>query len=438
MEAPWSNKETLATKDRVERLSKEILDFEKYIEPTKQEKLNRDTLLYQISELVERTWPGITTITVFGSSVTGLVFPGSDLDINIDFEELPKKNVVDILKILRKRTVDAKIFRFSDTNLAARAKVPVFTGVDENNVSIDISIQNACFSSDRTAAWIKEYPALKPLFMVLKQSIGNFRFTNLPLFEPLSAKFAGLASFSLICLIVSYLQLQTTKEMEAKKDYYGNLLLGFLNFYSKFESEKQAIGLNDGGRYYTKDNCPFVLETKHGKLTIVDPDQPGINVARSTLKFDRVKEIFAHAYKLLMNRITESSKTDSILSSIVKVEPHYHSDTRSQGARFRKIFVWIEKGPPPPSSSRNNSHNRRGGNRFGNDAMPYDRTQSRSYQRQEQYRPNYEENNSYYRSNNRYNSEPMDYNQREYQRHTKNNNSHLARHYKHKAERSRR
>lgn len=140
-----------------------------------------------------------------------LVF--SDLDINIDFEELPKKNVVDILKILRKRTVDARIFRFSDTNLAARAKVPVLTGVDENNVSIDISIQNACFSSDRTVAWIKEYPALKPLFMVLKQSIGNFRLTNLPLFEPLSAKFAGLASFSLICLIVSYLQVSAKKKI---------------------------------------------------------------------------------------------------------------------------------------------------------------------------------------------------------------------------------
>lgn len=65
--------------------------------------------------------------------------------------------------------------------------------------------------------------------------------------------------------------------MEVKKDYYGNLLLGFLKFYSKFESEKQAIGLNDGGRYYSKDDCPFALETKYGKLTIVDPDQPGNN-----------------------------------------------------------------------------------------------------------------------------------------------------------------
>jgi DNA polymerase sigma len=78
--------------------------------------------------------------------------------------------------------------------------------VDENDVSMDITIQNACFSSDRTATWVKQYPPLKPLFMVLKQSIGNFRLSATPSFEPLSAKFAGLASYSLICLIVSYLQ----------------------------------------------------------------------------------------------------------------------------------------------------------------------------------------------------------------------------------------
>lgn len=77
---------------------------------------------------------------------------------------------------------------------------------DENQVSIDISIDNECFSSDRTATWVKEYPALKPLFMVLKQAIGNFRVSNFPNFEPMSAKTAGLASYSLVCLIVNYIQ----------------------------------------------------------------------------------------------------------------------------------------------------------------------------------------------------------------------------------------
>lgn len=193
-------------KDHPQRLSKEIIDFEKYIGPTKKEQLNRDTLLYSITQLIEYLWPNNYVITAFGSSVTGLQFPASDIDINIDFHEMPKNNKIDVLKIIRKRAITQGIFTFNNTRLAANAKVPVFMGTDDNNVSIDITVQNECFSSDRTAAWIKEYPALKPLFMVLKHSISNYRVSSLPQFEPLSAKTAGLASYSLICMIVSFLQ----------------------------------------------------------------------------------------------------------------------------------------------------------------------------------------------------------------------------------------
>jgi hypothetical protein len=57
--------------------------------------------------------------------------------------------------------------------------------------------------------------------------------------------------------------------------YYAVLLTGFLDFYSKFESTKTAIGLTDGGTYYTEMDCPIDLQTKAGKLTILDPDVSG-------------------------------------------------------------------------------------------------------------------------------------------------------------------
>ena len=96
---------------------------------------------------------------------------------------------------------------------------------DENQVSIDITVRNACFSSDRTAAWVKTHPALKPLFMILKQSLGNYRVSSHPAFEPLSAKTAGLASYSLVCLIVSYLQVHRKKNScKKKKSKFFSLL----------------------------------------------------------------------------------------------------------------------------------------------------------------------------------------------------------------------
>lgn len=56
------------------RLSKEILDFEKYIHPTKKEQLDRDTLLYSVTQVVNQLLPNARVIP-FGSYATGLQFP---------------------------------------------------------------------------------------------------------------------------------------------------------------------------------------------------------------------------------------------------------------------------------------------------------------------------------------------------------------------------
>ncbi|KAL7320308.1 hypothetical protein PS15m_000208 [Mucor circinelloides] len=446
MDAPWSSKDTLSIKDQVSRLSKEIIDFEEYIKPTKTEKLNRDTLLYCITQLIESLWPNNYEITAFGSSVTGLQFPASDIDINIDFDELPKNNKIDVLKIIRKKAITQRIFSFNNTRLAANAKVPVFMGEDENGVSIDVTVQNECFSSDRTTAWITEYPALKPLFMVLKQSIANYRVSSLPAFEPLSAKTAGLASYSLICMIVSYLQLQVADTLKpTDPNYYGTLLMGFLNFYSQFPSTSTAISLTGDGAYLSKSECPIPLETKSGKLTIIDPDVEGVNVARSTLRFDTIQLIFGKALDNIRKRIASSSKNESILSSIIKVEKHYYGDPRREGHRFKQLQTWIDTGAP--AIKHKGFNRRRGGivHKAGGD-----RQESISRHRDDNRKNPYSKSSPYERRESTGGRKPtssyrqpgysrtfeQDHNSREYERHRRNNNTHLAEHYREKSERS--
>ncbi|KAL0145465.1 hypothetical protein V8B55DRAFT_1430893 [Mucor lusitanicus] len=331
MDAPWSSKDTLSIKDRVSRLSREIIDFEEYIKPTKTEKLNRDTLLYCITQLVESLWPNNYQITAFGSSVTGLQFPASDIDINIDFEQLPKNNVIDVLKIIRKKAIAQRLFSFNNTRLAANAKVPVFMGEDDNGVSIDITVQNECFSSDRTAAWITEYPALKPLFMVLKQAIANCRVSSLPQFEPLSAKTAGLASYSLVCMIVSYLQemiATSTRHIEpSDPNYYGAIVDGISQLLLSISKHINSYISDRRWSVPVKSECPIPLDTKSGKLTIVDPDVEGINVARSTLRFDTIQ--------LILEK-----------HSTIYWRKHYYGDPRREGHRFKLLQTWIDTGAP--------------------------------------------------------------------------------------------
>ncbi|KAI9473734.1 MAG: hypothetical protein EXX96DRAFT_541403 [Benjaminiella poitrasii] len=436
MDAPWSSKATLQTTDSLVRLSKEILDFEKYIEPTKNEKLNRDTLFYSTTQLINSLWPDNKT-TAFGSFVTGLQFPSSDIDINIDFEVMPKNNKIDVLKIIRKKLAAEGIFQNRRMRLVATAKIPVLMATDDNEISMDVTVQNESLSSNRTATWIKEYPALKPLFMVLKQSISTHRVSSLPTFEPLSAKTAGLASYSLICMIVSFLQLQVDPSFKSSDpSYYGTLLIGFLVFYSNFDNEKQAISLNNGGAYLTKDKCPIELQTKTGKLTIVDPDVEGANVARSTLRFDTIQLIFAHMVENLQKRISINSNYGSILSSIIKIaNSHYYGEPRSEGVRFKVKYTWIETGRPKSKAAKryakhNNINNKyRGGTihrageghyrdrGFNNHRNPYNRNSHNDF--------------------NDDRSQDQDFYSREYQRHQHNNRSHLAEHYRKKATKNR-
>jgi DNA polymerase sigma len=206
MDSPWSNSDTLSIANGMVRLSKEILDFEKYIAPTESETRKRSEAQKTVKDFIRKALPEEYTIEVFGSHVTTLTFPSSDIDFNIQFK-YPVVKPVKTLNFLYKKGRQFRFFPY-DTEFVRFGRTPVIKCKLDNGVSVDITVQNPAPSSDRTIAWIKQYPELKPLFMVLKQALSSFRVNHKKNFEPLSAKFSGLASFGLICLIVSYLQVR--------------------------------------------------------------------------------------------------------------------------------------------------------------------------------------------------------------------------------------
>lgn len=191
---------------------------------------------------------------------------------------MEKQSNIANLRAICKETIEQKIFQGAKTRVISKAKVPVLMAVAKNNMPMDITFQKQIYSTDRTLNWLDEFPHLKPLFMVLKQAIGNFRLTDLPEFKPLSTKVKGLASYSLLCLIVHYLQLSVPDHVKPENpNYLGSVLLGFLSFYSDFDPNINAIGLVNGGCFYDVSNCPIIIDYYKGrKITIVDPDQRGM------------------------------------------------------------------------------------------------------------------------------------------------------------------
>ncbi|CAO3686518.1 unnamed protein product [Rhizopus stolonifer] len=108
MISPWSSPETLSNPIGIQRLSNEILDFEKYIAPTDRELRKRREAI----ELVRQCVNGIYStaeLQVFGLHMTQLTFPTSDVDCNIQFpEQVSGKVVLRAVGRVLRRTIPSK------------------------------------------------------------------------------------------------------------------------------------------------------------------------------------------------------------------------------------------------------------------------------------------------------------------------------------------
>ena len=76
----------------------------------------------------------------------------------------------------------------------------------DSDIEVDICINNDAPSTATTIKWLKEYPLLKPLFLVLKHGLSSLAVDGHPTFYMMDTKRNGVASFTLICLIVRFLQ----------------------------------------------------------------------------------------------------------------------------------------------------------------------------------------------------------------------------------------
>lgn len=170
-----------------------------------------------------------------------------------------------------------------------------------------------------------------------------------------------------------------------------------------------------------------------------------VNVGRSTIKFDLVKLIFKNAYERLVNKVSSCRKGESVLSSIIKVEHHYHCDPRRQGARFRSEKVYVENGAPKKKHAFD--RNRFGGKRGGG-GIPYNKDHRGRHNNErddfshknETHRGEKSRYHGGYKSGSSHRSYDVeqDSNAVQYRRHKQNNNYHLAEHYKKKHIKSRR
>ncbi|KAL0073181.1 hypothetical protein J3Q64DRAFT_1839413 [Phycomyces blakesleeanus] len=334
--SPWANSEILGIKDKKERLSKEILAFTNYIAPTKREQKDREILIKTAKGAVESAYYRDTKFEPFGSYVTGLLLPGSDVDINVTTYQ-DSGDARRVLGRIRKELMRMS-YDWNELLFIRSARIPVLTIDDKRlGTSLDLTVNNPCFSSDRTVKWLAELPELKPIFLTLKHAFSSSKLEYMRSFELMSSKNSGFASYTIICLIVAYIK--THKPENVKKStptYYSDLLIGFLHFYSTFDFKNMCLDMNEDGKIYPKSENYMPRLQNEEVIIVLDPDVENTNVARSSSRIRETIFSITEIYNTLLTRIDTAStdEPESILSSIIKVIPHNPRDPRPEGKKY--------------------------------------------------------------------------------------------------------
>jgi len=224
--APWLEGQYVDTRVApLVRLHNEILSFVEYITPSALEYKQRDMVLSEITHIIKSLWPQ-AQVKIFGSQMTRILTPTSDLDLamlNIPEPKAGERGPLDMLSdaILAKGIV-------TYCEVIHSAKVPIIKLDHKLGISVDVCCNND--SGLLTGAFIKQmvnaFPPLRPLTMVLKVFLAQRRLNE--------TYTGGIGSFVLSSLIVSFLQqrIRLCKARGVAMSWnLGSLLLDFLHLY---------------------------------------------------------------------------------------------------------------------------------------------------------------------------------------------------------------
>lgn len=138
---------------------------------------HRDVVLAEVTEIIHALWPK-STVSVFGSQMTKILTPTSDLDIVVMGVPESKYDPLEVYCTLAEKLKESTLVSYVEA--ITNAKVPIVK-LDhrKSGISVDICINND--SGMRTGKlirqFVKEYPPLRPLVLVLKMFLVRFLYS---------------------------------------------------------------------------------------------------------------------------------------------------------------------------------------------------------------------------------------------------------------------
>eukprot|EP01060_Flectonema_neradi_P030383 TRINITY_DN4399_c0_g1_i2.p1 TRINITY_DN4399_c0_g1~~TRINITY_DN4399_c0_g1_i2.p1 ORF type:complete len:575 (+),score=101.76 TRINITY_DN4399_c0_g1_i2:57-1727(+) len=348
----WCNSEYVHS-NRYVRMHDESIDLVKYLKPTHEEEVMRKRVVLEMSDISESLFEGSRVVT-FGSIVTGLILPVSDVDMTVVWSGIPDQSdpsyeqcLHSAMDKLADHIAKKGICEEAYPQVIKQTKVPIvkFTH-KETWIDVDISFNspNGRINSEMVVAYCKQHPVAAPLVMLVKYFLQQ-RSMN----EPFTG---GLGSYAVSLMVVSFLQhhggFQAGSDPSAVG--LGGLLMDFFRHYVLFDYQNIGVSVRDRAffrktREQQNDRATFLL---------VDPQNDQNNVTASSRQLSSIRSAFHHAFLALdceFPYVPEAEQSaehpniknrPTILSRIIHID-HAMLDRRNKVTQAYE--VWAEKNP---------------------------------------------------------------------------------------------
>ena len=306
------------------RLHNEIRDFYEFVKPEEYEGAVRRDIIARVQQVVStcssiNTAGKMTEIKCFGSFAAGLYLPVADMDlVAVSPRFMSTGSKVIGQRPNQMRTLGGYI---TSAGLAApnslicitRARVPLVKFTDSvTGIKVDISFENdSGLIANRTLQdWKAQYPAMPVIVAVIKQLLAmrglNEVFTG------------GLGGFSIVCLVVSMLQLMPEVQSGSMnpEQHYDHLLMHFLDLYGdKLDIRNTGIMLDPPGYYNKMQQGGRASDLD--KLTIIDPNNASNDLSGGSRRINEVLDVFRGARSMLQRRIDKVSRGEDVQESML-------------------------------------------------------------------------------------------------------------------------
>uniref|UniRef100_A0A3Q0S2Y2 Terminal nucleotidyltransferase 4A n=1 Tax=Amphilophus citrinellus TaxID=61819 RepID=A0A3Q0S2Y2_AMPCI len=290
------------------------MDFYKYITPRPEEAAMRKEVVNRIETVIRELWPTVD-VQIYGSFSTGLYLPTSDIDLMVTGNWVrPPLHALE--QALRKHKVADPL----SIKVLDKATVPIIKLTDqETDVKVDISFntENGVKAANFIKDYVKKYPVLPYLIIVLKQFL---------LQRDLNEVFTGgISSYSLILMVISFLQLHPRIDPSNPSENLGVLLIEFFELYGRnFNYLNTGIRIRSGGAYIAKDEIIMTNGFRPSLLYIEDP-LSGNDVGRGSYGVMQVKDVFNYAFIVLSHAVSPLAQSypnkdcESTLGRIIRL-----------------------------------------------------------------------------------------------------------------------